>query len=232
MTRLTANLIDGQHALELGPADRGRSWQGKHHQRCLPMMIANQAGWWIRNSVAFCATWNGGERREDLSIEPMDADEKPLATSHFGRGVVTFTLLWVFRTEPRWHLLLRGPSNWPMDGASPLEGVVETDWNPTTATMNWQITRPDCPVLFAAGMPFCQIMPVRKGDLEGFKLVQQPLADDAALHTSFWQWSGERDRFLRALQTPGSAAQAQGWQRDYYQGSPVTKLTLARLEDA
>src|SRR4051812_12634224 len=37
--------------------------------RCLPMVIANQAGWMIENPVDFTASWNGGRQPEDLWID-------------------------------------------------------------------------------------------------------------------------------------------------------------------
>ncbi len=229
--RLTAHLIDGQRPLALEPAERTRPWQGEHHKRCLPLMIANQAGWWIRNPVAFRARWDGGEGREALTIEAVTDGERPLAVSHFGKGVVTFSLPWLFKSEPGWNLQLRGPSNWPLDGATALEGIVETDWNPATATMNWQLTRPGWTVLFEAGFPFCQILPMRRGELEAVRLEQKPLADDAKLHHAFWAWAGARERFLAALPIQGSGPNLQGWQKDYHRGAR-TKLHLAELADA
>lgn len=229
---LAAYLIPGQKALELGPADADRPWMTKHARRCLPLMIANQAGWWIRNPTTFWATWDGGDEREAITLRSRRPDEPPLAQSHFGRGVITWTLPWLFQTQPGWGLLLRGPANWPIDGAAPLEGLVETEWNPATATMNWQITRPGQPILFKAGMPFCQIMPMRAGELEGFQLVERDLAENEELHRQFQAWSVERGQFLRDLADPDSAAFARGWQRDYHQAARATKLRLARLADA
>src|SRR3546814_13729675 len=62
-------------------------------------------------------------------------------STHFGSGIVTFSLGHLFRTSPGVNLWIKGPSNRPKDGASPLEGIIETDWSPYTFTMNWQLTR-------------------------------------------------------------------------------------------
>lgn len=43
--------------------------QGWPH-RCLPMLIANQSGWEVRNRNAFTATWMGGDDRTSLMIAP------------------------------------------------------------------------------------------------------------------------------------------------------------------
>ena len=43
-------------------------------------------------------------------------------SSHFGYGILTWTLPYLFRTPPDWNLLARGPSNLPKDGIQALEG--------------------------------------------------------------------------------------------------------------
>ncbi len=46
------------------PAARERDWMdaadGGFPYRCLPLAMANQAGWVIGNPTAFTARWNGG----------------------------------------------------------------------------------------------------------------------------------------------------------------------------
>ena len=60
--------------------------------------------------------------------------------SHFGYGLLTFQLPYLFRTPPGYNLLVRGPANCPKDGAW-LDGLVGTDWSPARFFMTWQITR-------------------------------------------------------------------------------------------
>jgi hypothetical protein len=55
-------------------------------------------------------------------LEP--ASQGP-AMRHFGHGILTLHLPFLFRTPPGWNLLVRGPANRPKDGAAPLEGLVE-----------------------------------------------------------------------------------------------------------
>ena len=102
----------------------------------------------------------------------------PLVGTMFGYGVLTWTIPYLFRTDPGWNLLARGPANLPQDGVSALEGLVETDWATATFTMNWKMTRPGLPVRFEAGEPFCQIVPQRRHELEAFRPQKASLTDE------------------------------------------------------
>jgi hypothetical protein len=113
--------------------------------RCLPLLIANQAGWFLLNSHPIRVTWDGGNELSNLQVEYLKGFPPYPAVSHFGHGIVTWTIPYLFRTPPGYNLLVRGPSNWPKDGAHALEGIVETDWSVATFTMNWMLTRPNQP---------------------------------------------------------------------------------------
>jgi hypothetical protein len=63
--------------------------------------------------------------------------------------------------------MVQGPINRPKDGIAALSGIIETDWSPYSFTMNWIITRPDTPVRFEKGEPYCHIFPVSCGALRG-----------------------------------------------------------------
>jgi hypothetical protein len=156
LTAYRTDLTDGP-APE--PADRRRAWMdASYHRfayRCLPMPMANQAGWWVRNDADFVVRWDGGQDRSALTIRPTDGGRPATAAGHFGQGILTFPFRLLFRAPPGWNLLVRGPADLPKDGAPALEGLVETDWAVSTFTMNWQITRPDTDVEFRAGEPIC-----------------------------------------------------------------------------
>src|SRR5437868_10957202 len=116
--------------------------------RCLPLLVANEAGWILLNRTPFSVVWDGGESPESVRVELAEDDPHPGVSSHFGHGVVTFAIPYVFRTSPGYNLLARGPANLPKDGIWPLEGLVETDWANANFTMNWKLTRPNHPVSF------------------------------------------------------------------------------------
>src|SRR5438093_13464407 len=103
--------------------------------RCLPLNIANAHGWLILNTVPFVANWDGQAGLEAITVQSVADDAPPLASSHFGSGVLTFHVNALFRTEPGYDLMVTGPLNSFKDAIQPLSGVVETDWAPFTFTM-------------------------------------------------------------------------------------------------
>jgi Family of unknown function (DUF6065) len=140
------------------------------------------------------------------------------ASSHFGEGILTWSLPFLFRTPPGYNLHVRGPANWPKDGVYPLEGIVETDWLEATFTMNWKLTRANLPVTFEAGEPICMIAPVRRGELEAFEPAIRDIEAEPALMKAYQQWGESRERFNRELEDPDSDAAKSGWQKDYVRG--------------
>jgi hypothetical protein len=164
------------------PASAKREWMDatfkKIAYRCLPLIAANQAGWVVRCPATFTAVWSGKPDNHGVRIT-YDADSAHLsgtAISHFGSGVLTFVLPWLFRTSPGFGLLLRGLTNEPKDNAVPLDAVIETDWSPYTFTMNWRILRGDVPVRFAKGDAVCMIQPFALDLLEQFDCSFEPFA--------------------------------------------------------
>ena len=221
---LTAYRVAVAPPIRLVPAQFNREWIDATSQRfasrCLPLLIANQAGWWLLNSHPFTVRWDGTNRPEGMTVQYHGGSEPYPAISHFGHGVLTFTLPFLFRTAPGWNLLARGPANLPKDGASALEGVIETDWSTAAFTMNWQITRPGHDIEFAEGEPICMVVPQRRGELDRVRpaiksLEEMPDADK--YHT----WRTSRAEFLRELPDPESEAAKSGWQRDYMLGRDV-----------
>lgn len=110
--------------------------------RCLPLLMANQAGWLVVNTTRVRARWNGGAAPDSVEFEYGDSASTFRPTSHFGRGIITWALPFLFRTPPGFNLLVRGPVNDLKHGIAALEGLVETDWSPSAFTLNWKFTRP------------------------------------------------------------------------------------------
>src|SRR5438874_2782599 len=90
-------------AAAVEPAPIARDWMDRAHlrhpYRCLPLVIANQCGWVLRCPVAFQAYWYGGPGKEDVEIRFEDRPDNRIV-SHFGSGVITFTIPFLFRTPP------------------------------------------------------------------------------------------------------------------------------------
>ena len=133
---ITAFEISKQDDMPIEPAPVEREWMEEKRRfayRCLPLTIANQCGWIIRNPTSFTAFWNGGSEISDLKVdfndkpsvgknaslednygssvvtvsaslsesnsESSDSNrEDTRISSHFGFGVVTFSLPCLFRT--------------------------------------------------------------------------------------------------------------------------------------
>jgi hypothetical protein len=201
------------------PVERGwmdRTGQGFAY-RCLPLNIANAYGWLVLNTVPFIAQWDGGSGIDAISLSA--AGGSLLASSHFGSGVLTFNVPALFRTEPGYDLMVTGPLNEPKDGIQPLTGVVETDWAPFTFTMNWKFTRKLVPVAFERDEPFCMIFPVKRGLVEEVEPEIRALESDPELRSAYLAWADSRRGFNNDLKLPGSEAQAQKWQKDYFRGT-------------
>ena len=208
--------------LPLVCAPTAREWMDatdeRYAYRCLPLLIANQSGWLILNDQPIECFWDGTGPLTGVRVRRLDKHApRASVTSHFGSGVITWHIPYIFRTSPGYNLLVRGPANWPKDGAQALEGVVESDWASATFTMNWKITRPKRWIRFDAGEPVCMVVPQRRGELEAFETDIRDLESNPELRDAYNRWSESRSEFLARLHVHG--AQAAGkWQKHYFQG--------------
>ena len=221
------------------PAPVEREWMERTGEgfayRCLPLNIANAHGWMILNPAPFVAEWNGGSGTDAVAIRAASS-ALPVASSHFGSGVLTFSVAALFRTEPGYDLMVAGPANAPKDAIQPLTGVVETDWAPFTFTMNWKFTRKHTPIAFERDESFCMICPVQRGLVEAVAPEIRPLTADPEVAAAYAAWAESRSRFNEGLRVAGSPAQAEKWQKDYFRGgtrfgeSPPDHRTRLRLK--
>jgi hypothetical protein len=192
--------------------------------RCLPLLVANEHGWVLLNSYPFVATWAGGDDRASLKIEfsGEEVPPQPRPESHFGYGIVTWTIPYLFHTSPGYNLLVRGPANWPKDGAHALEGLVETDWSLATFTMNWKITRPNHPVSFDEDEPYCMIVPQRRGELRSFRPRIRDLGREPEIREAVDRYADSRHelsvgKFL-AEHSLEFESRTLAWEQDYFRG--------------
>ncbi|MBV8845947.1 MAG: hypothetical protein JO307_24320 [Bryobacterales bacterium] len=192
------------------PAAANREWMdmetGGWANRCLPLRISNQAGWFLLNDAEFDVAWAGKSSLESLRIFPADPNNRPaFASSMFGHGIVTFTVPYLFRTPPGYDLIVRGPTNIFKDGISPLDGIVESDWTPYTFTMNWKLTRRLKTVTFKRDEPFCMILPIPRHDLGAFEGEIRNLQSAPELQKGYQEWHEHRVAIVREQKskTPG-----------------------------
>jgi hypothetical protein len=207
---------------EIVPAPADRDWMDTGTKgwanRCLPLRIANQAGWCILNDADFDVIWDGKNGLESLKIVPQQKSREPIfANSMFGYGILTISIPFLFRMPPLRNLMVRGPANFFKDGASPLEGLVEADWTPYTFTMNWKITRARLPIRFASGEPICMLTPIPRGELNQFRGEIRNLQSQPELLAGYTTW--HQQRVAREKERVESASsQRQGVQGHYIRG--------------
>ena len=170
---------------------------------CLPMVMANQLGWEVLTPVSFRATWNGGTGNDAVVIE-ADTENRLLPVSHFGSGIVTFHLTYIFRTPQGHNLLVKGPANFAKDGIAPLEALVEADWLPNIFTMNYRFTRPGVTVRFEQGEPFCCLIPIQRHYVERFQPILRSIDADPGLRDAYKAWCQTRnaDKSTRDQSSP------------------------------
>ena len=229
-------------AIEPGPP--ARPWMDNSPKRfayrCLPLVIANQSGWWIKNPHRLTVSWDGTPGVDGLRVVLDDPSVRPYAVSHFGLGILTFNIGCLFQTPPGYNMYVRGPTNWPKDGIAALDGVVETDWSRATFTMNWKMTRPDHLVTFERDEPIAMIVPVARGETERFRPEIRPIDEEPGLQAEYEAWSRSRSSFNAALKAGDPEALAAGWQRHYVLGMTAgeaeapehqTALSLAPFVD-
>ena len=221
---ITCYLLDETESLYLSVAPAAREWmdQTNNHyaNRCLPLLIANQHGWVIKNAQECFAIWDGREGTDAVKIycRTDDAGRPTPASSHFGHGIITFQFRCIFRTSAGYNLWVRGPSNLPKHGAVPLEGIVESDWAVASFTMNWKITAKGIPVSFNVGEPICMLFPIRRGDLERFEPQFCHIRENMELKHAHDAWAESRAEFLADLRDSSSEAFRVKWQKDYVLG--------------
>ncbi len=222
-TRALIGFITRDNAPQISPAPINRTWMTQIREgwpnRCLPMLIANQSGWEIRNPCAFTATWMGGDDSMSVMVAPDRRDsDQFLPSGHFGHGILTWHLPMLFRTPAGYNLLVRGPANYPKDAVSPLEGMVETDWTNASFSMSWKFTRKLMPVRFEVDEPICMIVPQRRAELEEFAPELRHLDSDEDLRRKHEFFLRSRDEIGRVQAAMDAAGEPIPWQGDYTRG--------------
>lgn len=195
---------------------REREWMDKtvnqYAYRCLPLTIANQHGYEVSTDKPIKIIWNGGNNTHDIYIETHDKI-KNTVSSHFGYGIVTFQLNLLVRTPENVNTYVSGVPNYTKRGIVPLQGIVETDWNPATFTMNWQMTEPGFEVVFEPYEPFCFFYPIERKYIDNFHIKIKALEDNKEEFDNYHQWSNDRTLFNR-----GHLGDQVQWQKHYFQG--------------
>lgn len=207
--------------LEIVPARQERAWMENSPQRfayrCLPLTVANTAGWELLCPMGFEAEWDGGSDKTSLRIFPDDPAHHPFATSHFGCGIITIHPGWLFETDPGVNLLVQGSPNYVRDGVQALTGLVESDWLSFSFTMNWIMTRPGR-VRFEKGDPLCFITLMRPAELTTVQPIARKIEQNPPLHKAYIEWRDSRAQFMQGLSKQDPDVVKAGWQKNYHLG--------------
>jgi hypothetical protein len=211
------------------PAVREKPWMeatdGKFAYRCLPLAIANQYGWELLATHHLRVTWDGDPRQDGMHIKVLGGEGEPHCGSHFGNGVFTFNIPYLFQTPPNWNLMIRGPMNSPKDGIIALDAIIETDWAHATFTMNWRFTRP-CTVEFAIGEPICLFFPIQRGLMETFEGEIRMLDSNSDLSAKYQAWGNGREESISNQQEGAAEAHTKAWPKGYTHSAVDKKLRL------
>ena len=228
---------------DVKPASGKRDWIDReipHMYRCLPVLIANQSGWTVHLPCDVEVLWRGGGSQKSIHFW-TDIGRRPeikqpannLVDSIFGAGIFTFFFDFFIRTPHKINLLVRGAPNFFVDGAHPLEGLVETDWLNYTFTMNWRATRPDHLIRFRKDDPICFIQPMPHRYGEEFDLKVRSVYEDHELLASYQANEKSRDQFRQQVKETYQRGEkpAQVWQRHYFDGIDARGVAGASEEN-
>lgn len=211
------------HDIEIEPAPVRRHWMDRspdrYAYRCLPLNIANAHGWQVLCPADFWVRLKPAEGDAERELE-FDYDHPAIkpAVSHFGMGIITFHIPALVRTPPGYALYVTGPVNGMKPGATPLSGIVETDWLPFTFTMNWRLSVAGPWIEFKKGAPFCMFFPVQLNDIERFDVTIEDLADEPELMAEHKAYAASRQDFLKKLAARDADTVKKKWERKYTTG--------------
>ena len=206
------------------PGKRQRVWMDnttdEYAYRCLPINMANMTGWDVQAPCDIHASWNGGNRWEDINMHVENSAYEGFVHSQFGYGVLTFSVGFIVKTPEGVNLWVKGIPNETRRGITALEGICETDWSPATFTMNWQFTEPNVPVCFRKGDIVCRMIPYPRSYVEKFTPEHQFIAQaDTEFQEDYLKWNRGRATFLSKLTAAEpSEEKSTGWQKQYMQG--------------
>src|SRR6185503_19879409 len=90
---IIAYCINRDLAVPIVPATPTPRWMDdtpdRFAYRCLPLLIANQAGWFLLNDQRISIIWIGEAAAASLVVRATDGSKPKLCSSHLGNGVIT-----------------------------------------------------------------------------------------------------------------------------------------------
>lgn len=213
---IRAHVVDGANIVvedHIRPSPPQRDWMDAvpagYIYRCIPLLAANTMGWELLNPAETTLVWDGGNRIENVKV---DCAQRGLftASSHFGSGIATWYVPFLFKTSPDHGLYICGPANHEHNGAQPLDAFVRTDWLPFPFTVNWKINQPNMPVTFKKGQPLARIMPFPLALIDETQLEIVSLSSDPGFKAEVTQFGQARAANVAAQRANIAKANAEG----------------------
>ena len=191
----------------------------RHPYRCLPLVIANQCG--LGAALArrrSGRTGTAGPAKEDVEVR-FDGPPDNRIVSHFGSGVITFTVPFLFRTPPGINLWVKGPAQLDQGrrpaarrgGRDRLARVHVHDELEDDPGVRVGAVREGRAVLHAGAG-------AARAGREPRAAARCRSTANPELQAQYQTWEESRNGFLTGLTTRDPEAVKQGWQKDYFQG--------------
>jgi hypothetical protein len=200
-------------------ADYRREWMDQYPHsfayRCLPLKIANEAGWLVRSPVDFEVTYITDDhplKSVKIDIADKDSMYRNYILSHFGRGVITFSLPFILRTEAPWCVWARGYPNYYKNNISFLEGIIETHWLHSTFTYNIRVIEKNQTVSFKKNEPLMFLTCININEINNSYITDKIIDENLELKNAYNTWNQSRAEFNKKLNNPDD------WQKDYFKG--------------
>jgi len=177
-----------------------RSWMDEKtlafSYKCLPLRIGNELGWQINCPADIRVRWEGEYLPDSLKIEYRHkADEDKYGRSiesHFGHGIITFNIPYLFRTPKKKSLYVRGPTNWYKEYCQYLDAVIETDWINQRFSYNIKINKKNEEIYFYKGEPLCSFIPLDLSTISNTTLVYKNIKENTFLNKKFHEFVKQR----------------------------------------
>jgi hypothetical protein len=126
------------------------------------MSMANRHGWEFLLPQDVEVMWDGVRDTSKDHVKILKGEFLPngqrLVDTTTANGTITFYLNSYIETDPDHYLLLQGPANHFVEGATPMSALLRSDINHFNQIQYcWQMMVPNVPVVFKAGTPYVTI---------------------------------------------------------------------------
>lgn len=236
---ITVNIINNSYKdFEIKPASLDRDWMkanNNHAYKCLPLKIANKFGWNILCPIDFTAEWNGALYHKDSFKLNFNGEDEAKAKeytqsgfigSHFGNGILTFSLPFIIKTPKNIGIFVRGPTNHIKENISYLDGFIETDWLDFTFTYNIKFQQAKKEVSFKKGEPICSFFPFQLPWIEDIQFIYQNINKNKQLKDNYLDYGKKRLEFNKNLENYIKKDNKQIWMKDYYNGQKAENKSI------